>query len=68
VYHILCGEIDAGADWTEKAIAERDPGIMFYLRFTFFRPLRASPRWASIAGMLNLNLQPTGSPSGGARP
>jgi TolB-like protein/lipopolysaccharide biosynthesis regulator YciM len=54
VYHILCGEIDAGADWTEKAIAERDPGMMFYLRFTFYRPLRASPRWSRIARMLNL--------------
>jgi TolB-like protein/Flp pilus assembly protein TadD len=54
VYHVLCGELDAAADWTEKAIAERDPGMMFYLRFTIFRPLRASPRWARIATMLNL--------------
>jgi len=66
VYHILCGEIDAGADWTEKAIAERDPGMMFYLRFTFYRPLRASPRWARIARMLNLST--TGSPPGGDQP
>jgi TolB-like protein/Tfp pilus assembly protein PilF len=54
VFHVLCGEIDAAADWTEKAIAERDPGMMFYLRFTLFRPLRASSRWARIARTLNL--------------
>ena len=63
VYHILCGEIDAAADWTEKAIAERDPGMMFYLRFTLFRPLRASRRWPRIAGLLNLPA--AASPPGG---
>jgi hypothetical protein len=25
-YHLLCGEIEAGAGWTERAIAERNPG------------------------------------------
>ena len=54
VYHVLCGEIDAAADWTERAIAERDPGMMFYLRFTLFRPLRTSSRWGRIARVLNL--------------
>jgi hypothetical protein len=29
VYHLRCGEIDAGADWTEKAIVERNPGMLF---------------------------------------
>ena len=66
VYHILCGEIDAAADWTEKAIAERDPGMMFYLRFTLFRPLRASRRWPRIAGLLNLPA--AASPPGEAHP
>jgi TolB-like protein/Tfp pilus assembly protein PilF len=66
VYHLLCGEIDAGADWTEKAIAERDPGMMFYLRFTIFRPLRASSRWGRIAGLLNLPA--AASPPGADRP
>jgi tetratricopeptide (TPR) repeat protein len=67
VYHLLCGEIGAGADWTEKAIAERDPGIMFYLRFTFFRPLRTSPRWAPIAKMLNLPTAVLAPPAGDRR-
>jgi serine/threonine-protein kinase len=65
VYHVLCGEIDAAADWTEKAIAERDPGMMFYLRFTIYRPLRRSPRWARIAR--TLNLPAAASPPGGGR-
>jgi TolB-like protein/Tfp pilus assembly protein PilF len=59
VYHLLCGEIDAGANWTEKAIAERDPGMMFYLRFTFCRPLRASHRWPRIAHILNIAASPS---------
>ena len=59
VYHLLCGNVDAAAGWTEKAIVERDPGIQFYLRFTFFRPLRASSRWPRLARLLNL---PSASP------
>ena len=69
VYHVLCDELDACADWTERAIAERDPGMMFYLRFTFFRPLRTSPRWPRIAIMLNLPAAASsGDAGGGDRP
>ena len=53
VYHLLCGDIDAGADWTEKAIAERDFSMMYYLRFVICKPLRASHRWPAIAKMVN---------------
>jgi TolB-like protein/Tfp pilus assembly protein PilF len=50
VYHLLCGDIDAGADWTERALAERDPSMMYYLRFVICRPLRASARWPRSRG------------------
>jgi TolB-like protein/Tfp pilus assembly protein PilF len=53
VYHLLCGDIDAGADWTEKAIAERDFSMMYYLRFVICKPLRASHRWPAIGKMVN---------------
>jgi TolB-like protein len=54
LFHLLCGDLDQGADWTEKAIDERNIAMMFYLRFVVCRELRASPRWPRIAQRLNL--------------
>jgi len=54
LFHLLCGEIDLGADWAEKAIAQRDPSMMFYLRFVVCKGLRAGHRWPKIAKMINL--------------
>jgi len=53
-FHLLCGDLDEGADWTEKAIEERDQSMMVYLRFVVCKGLRASHRWPKIAKMLNL--------------
>ena len=53
-YHLLCGDVDQGADWVEKAIAERDHSMMFYLRKVICRPLKASHRWPAMARMINL--------------
>jgi len=54
LYHLLSGEIDQGADWAEKAIEQRDPSMMYYLRFVVSKPLRASHRWPKIAKTINL--------------
>jgi TolB-like protein/Tfp pilus assembly protein PilF len=54
VYHLSCGDVDTGADWTEKAIEERDFSMMYYLRFVLCKPLRASHRWPAIAKMINV--------------
>lgn len=54
IYHLLCNEIEAAADWVEKAIEQRDHSMMFHLRFVVCRPLRASARWPKIARMVNL--------------
>jgi TolB-like protein/Tfp pilus assembly protein PilF/predicted Ser/Thr protein kinase len=54
LFHLLGGELDQGADWAEKAIEQRDPSMMFYLRFVVSKGLRASPRWGKIARMINL--------------
>jgi serine/threonine-protein kinase len=54
LFHLLCGDVDQGADWAEKAIEERDLSISIYLRFVVSNALRASPRWPRIARKLNL--------------
>ena len=53
LFHLLCGEVDLGADWAEKAIGERNLTITLYLRFVVAKELRASLRWLKIAKMLN---------------
>ena len=54
LYHLVCSEIDAAADWFEKAIETRDPTLVPWLRLPLTKPLRASPRWPKIAAMMNL--------------
>ena len=54
LFHLLCGEIDQGADWVEKAIEQRDSSMMLYVRFVVSRRLRADQRWPKIAKMINL--------------
>ncbi len=54
LFHLLCGELDPGADWTEKAVEQRDASMMVYLRFVVCKGLRASHRWPKIAKMVNL--------------
>jgi len=54
LFHLLCGEIDQGADWAVRAIEERDSSMMVYLRFVVSKRLRASHRWPKIAKMINL--------------
>ncbi len=54
LYHLLCNEIDAAADWYEKAIEERDLILIPWLRLPLLKPLRASARWPKIARMMNL--------------
>jgi serine/threonine-protein kinase len=53
-YHLICGEIDAAADWFEKAIEHRDPYLVPWIRLPLAKPLRVSPRWPKIAAMMNL--------------
>ena len=54
IFHVCCGEIDLAADWSEKAIAERDPIGTLTLQTRIFEPLRASPRWPKLAALMNL--------------
>ena len=61
LFHLLCGEIDEGADWAEKAIEERDWSMMVYLRYVVSKRLRASHRWPTIAKMINLPIGAQGT-------
>ena len=54
LFHLICGEIDQGADWVEKAIEQGDSSMRFYLGFVICKGLRASHRWPKIAKMVNL--------------
>lgn len=53
-FHLLCGEVDAGAEWFEKMIEARDMFTVMYVNSPYTRDLRASPRWAKLARMMNL--------------
>jgi serine/threonine-protein kinase len=54
VFHSLCGDIDAAADWYEKAIEERDPEILYFLQGVPGEPLRAISHWSRLAALVNL--------------
>ncbi len=54
IFHTLCGDIDAAADWCESAIEERDPGIPHFLQSALGEPLRTSPHWPRVAALVNL--------------
>jgi serine/threonine-protein kinase len=53
-YHWMRGELDATADWIERAIDQRDPGALGLLRLWYGRDLRNTPRWARLMRKLNL--------------
>jgi eukaryotic-like serine/threonine-protein kinase len=56
VYHAMCGETEAAADWLEKAIEQRDPAVVGYLRTPLMGGVRASSRWPALAKMMRLPL------------
>jgi hypothetical protein len=54
LYHLIRGEIDAAADWYEKAIEQRDPIVIPWITLPLAKPLRSSPRWPKLATMMKL--------------
>jgi tetratricopeptide (TPR) repeat protein len=56
VYHLLSGDLEATADWIEKAIEQRQPAVFFFLN-AHATALRSSPRWPALARMINLPSQ-----------
>lgn len=53
LYHLLSGDLEAAADWTEKAIDQRQPAIFFFLNVVA-AALRASPRWPELTRKINM--------------
>ena len=58
-FHWMCGEMEATADWVDKAIDQRDPFILWSLRLWYGRELRSSHRWPVWMRKMNL---PEGAP------
>ncbi len=54
VFHAMCGEAEESAGWFEKAIEQRDPAVVGYLRTPLLKTLRSSPRWPELAKLMNL--------------
>jgi len=54
LYHLLCSETDAAADWYERTIEQREPFALIFAAAPVNKPLRESPRWAKLAKMMNL--------------
>jgi len=57
IFHLLCGELDATADWAEKAVEQRQLAVLFFLN-AHATALRSSPRWPKLAKMMNLQASP----------
>ena len=54
IFHLLCSETAKAAYWVERAIEQRDPFLVVLIRHPIFEPLRSSPHWSGLAGMMQL--------------
>jgi hypothetical protein len=58
LYHLLCEETDAAADWYAKMIELREPFAIVFASAPIVKVLRESPRWPALAKMMNLPGRP----------
>lgn len=55
IYHLLCGEVEKAAEWTEEALEQRHPMLaMLLLTPPWKAMLRTSARWPKLAKIMNL--------------
>jgi serine/threonine-protein kinase len=55
IYHLLCGEVDKAAEWTERALEQGNEMVGMLLLTPPWKPLlRSSARWPKLAKMMNL--------------
>ncbi len=52
-YYLYGGELDKAIDWSEKAIEQRHPAVLFFLGL-HTPVLRSNPRWSDLKRLLNL--------------
>jgi TolB-like protein/Tfp pilus assembly protein PilF len=57
IYHTVCGDNDAAADYYAKAIEERDSHVVAILQGAIGEPLRDSPHWPRLAKLMNLPVE-----------
>jgi tetratricopeptide (TPR) repeat protein len=55
IFHLLCGEVEKAAEWTERALEQRHPFVSMVLLTPPWKPLlRSSNRWPKLAKTMNL--------------
>ena len=55
IYHLLCGEVEKAAEWTERALEQKGEMVaMLLLTPPWKTLLRSSARWPKLAKMMNL--------------
>ena len=55
IFHLLCGEVEKAAAWTEKALEQRHNMVAMLLLTPPWKPLlRSSDWWPKLARMMNL--------------
>jgi TolB-like protein/Tfp pilus assembly protein PilF len=57
IHHLIAGEIEAALDWYQKDIEAHRPNAPMVAFAAWLEPMRASPRWATVAAMMNLPAQ-----------
>ena len=56
IYHLLCGEPDKAAEWTETALKQKSEMVAMLLLTPPWSPLlRSSSRWTRLAKLMNLD-------------
>jgi eukaryotic-like serine/threonine-protein kinase len=55
IFHLVASNVDEAADACRRAIDERLPGLVYFLRCPLAARLRSSTRWPEIARMMNLS-------------
>ncbi len=51
-YFLIKGEMNQAADWIARAIEQRSPMVVSFLRGPFVEKLRKSPRWSELMRMI----------------
>jgi TolB-like protein/Tfp pilus assembly protein PilF/predicted Ser/Thr protein kinase len=54
IYQLFCGDVEAAADWMERAIEQRVPHAALHRLIPIYAALHANPRWPKLAKMMNL--------------
>jgi TolB-like protein/Flp pilus assembly protein TadD/predicted Ser/Thr protein kinase len=54
LFHLHQGDAEKAADWMDKAIDQRDPGAVFWLRLHAKGAISSSPHWPALAKRMSL--------------